>query len=137
MYRPLTRPQTQSVPSAGFLPLPRTSDNGRRGTEYGELSSRYEEPFGTSSVYNPVQSFPQLPHVPYNQQFTPHPVMSGSPHADGYLRNRDHASLPPGAYVNPAFFNRPLDANVAVTNISTDAQREMENILSNLLPRTQ
>jgi len=139
-YRPLSRPPTHNMPSVGFSPPPRTPDLVRNRRDFDtQQPPRYDQSFANSSRHSPVQLFPQHSQLPYNGQVSSYRVMPAGHNNNGYLGDHNYTSLPPGAYVNPAFFNRTTDANLPVRtpNISSEVQRQMENILSNFRPPAQ
>jgi hypothetical protein len=126
-YRPLSRPRNlNNMAVTTPFPSPSTSLTTERGWN---RSSTYEEPYlrqrqpdrasiypshsSHSSLYNPQQQampgyrIPSQSYPVYDRPMQSPTAYSLAPLNDEYPSRGPVSSLPPGAYVNPAFFNRP------------------------------
>jgi H/ACA ribonucleoprotein complex non-core subunit NAF1 len=150
-YRPLSRPvdlelraephsvwgSTNTSEERTFGGHNRSQRDSDRGSIYGQQRAvQQAEPWISNTSPYPSQSV--FSHPYQRQQYPsydvppfPHPTFSPS-HLDGSFPPPASApQLPPGAYVNPAFFNPPSEGGVQQQpHLATVIQQQMD-ILSN------
>ena len=130
-YRPLSRPtmdhSTRDNVSARAVPEhPRNRGNFERGQRLSDVRSI--SPALQSSSMN---QFPLQPFTSYPAPISQYPMLT-SQTVESYSDVGGYPPLPPGAYVNPAFFNGTNEPAVPMSiNLPQDIQIQMD-ILNNL-----
>lgn len=127
-YRPLSRPtmdrSTRDNVSARAVPEhPRNRGNFERAQRLSDVRS-------PALQLSSMNRFPLQPFTSYPAPNPQYPLTSRT--VESYSDVGGYPPLPPGAYVNPAFFNGSNEAHVPTsTNLPQDIQTQMD-ILNNL-----
>lgn len=140
-YTPLSRPNMSAHTTDRYSSKPARVSTENRGTPFGQdVSSQQQQPLSHSyrlphvanpTVYTTAPSHEQpyghtRDYHGYREQAMPQRALSPPNGSGGMLSTSHFPALPPGAYVNPAFF-RP-DHQPALPH---DIKRQMD-ILYNL-----
>jgi hypothetical protein len=124
-YKPLARPSSALPPPPrtqyGITPPLQRSNHGGRLPQRLSSSAAYSPPPSARdsfAYFTPVQDSYTRPLMS--------PVMQENGNHQAFPLVGGYPSLPPGAYVNPAFFSRSNDQRIPSHNLPLEIQHQMD-----------